>query len=137
MGDIKSQSFWIKLTKGTQDNISSLISKNNTINLYTQIQLKGSIIGILVFLIYFFVKNGNHGFDSLFNSFDFFLCVVGVGIYFALIEKMIELLKKDMGKITENVKTKMIIKICDCDGYCECKQDLNNYMKTEKGITII
>lgn len=137
MDNIQNQPFWKKLNSGIKGSINTLITRTRTIKIYKEAQLKGSIIGLLVFFIYYFLTTGNHSFNGVFESYEFYIAVIGIGGYFALLEKMMEPLQKETKKLTETIGTKMVLKICNCDGYCECKENLNNYMKAEKGITII
>lgn len=137
MDNIENQPFWKKLNSDIKVSIKNLIKKTGIIKSYQKAQLIVPIIGILVFFIYYFLTIGNHSFNGIFESYVFYITVIGIGICFALLEKMMEPLQKETKKLTETIRIKMILKICNCDGYCECKEDLNKYMKKEEGITII
>lgn len=114
-----------------------MLDKSTLIKSYKDAQLKLSMLAILCFLIYYFIVSGNFSFHNLFKSVQFYICVLAVGGYFALVEEIINPLKKDVKSIIETLKTKMIVKICKCNFYCECKEELNDYMKEERGIKII
>lgn len=137
MGDIKDQPFWKKLNGSIKGNVTTLITRSRTVKFYKSAQIKGSVIGVQAFFIYYFLMVGNYSFHNVFKSFQFYICVLSVGGYWVLLEKIMEPLKKEIQKLKETIKTKMIVKICYCNGYCECREELNNYLKAEKDISII
>ena len=118
MDDIKGESFWHKLNPDFKKSVEELKYKYKIINLYR----KSEIIGIIFLLIYF-RKYIN------FDSMNFFILMCIIGLFVFSIEKMMEITKKDIASIKTTIKNKMIVNVCKCHKYCECKEDFNDYMK--------
>ena len=131
---IENEDFWDNLTSNFKKSFKDYMDLRNSVNSYQNAQLWGCIIITVIFLIY-------SGKDIISNKFsfenlDFFVFALIVGLFFTVIEKSIAPLKKDMNKAKETVRNRMIIKICDCPHYCECKEQFNSYVES-KGIKIL
>lgn len=118
MNDIKEEYFWNKLNPDLKKSVEELTEKHNIFSIYK----KAEIIGIIFILIYF-RKYLN------FDSMNFFILMCIIGFFVIAIEKVMDTTKKDIEQIRTNIKNKMIVNICSCHNYCECKEDFNNFMK--------
>ena len=129
MINIGNEYFLKGLRKDIESNVETLINKNKVVKMYTDFQVIGSIIGILGFFFYYFLTIGNYSFNGILESYEFYIAVLGLLICNIVLEKVLEQLKKEIKKLKETIKSKMTLKICNCEGYCECKEELNEYMK--------
>ena len=128
MKDIGDELFFQNLNDGFQSKVKTLVNKKKKIVFYERFQLQGSAFIIICFLIYSAKDILLHKFSL--DNITFFICALSAGGFFILIEKILEPLKKDYKKDKEAIKDKMIIKICKCSEYCECKDEFNEYMES-------
>lgn len=118
MVDIKEESFWQKLNPDIKKSVGELKSKYNIFKLYKRAEITG-----IIFLLIYFRKDIN------FDSINFFILMFIIGIFVVCIEKLLEVTQKDIKSIKTTIRNKMIVSICTCHRYCECKDDLDNYIK--------
>lgn len=78
----------------------------------------------------------NSGFNGIWLRYEFYIALIVLLIYNVVLEKIIEPLEKERKKLIESIRYRIILKICNCNSSCECKEKLNEYMK-EKKIKII
>ncbi len=124
------------IKKEIKDKADSLIEKNKMLKKYEKSQVLVSTIGIVGTIIYCFLTNKNNSLNDIWSRYEFYGALVFVLIYNATIEKRVKSLKKEVDRGKEIIKNKIILRICNCDGNCYCKEELNEYMK-ENGIIII
>ena len=124
------------IKKEMKDKADSLIEKNKMLKKYEKSQVLVSTIGIVGTIIYCFLTNKNNSLNDIWSRYEFYGALVFVLIYNAIIEKRVKSLKKEVDRGKETIKNKMILRICNCDVNCYCKEELNEYMK-ENGIIII
>lgn len=134
MDDIEEQSFWNKLNPDFKKSVKELRYKYKIVNSYEKVQKYGMIVITIYFIIYFRkdIILGKLNFDSM----EFYVIILIVGGFFTLMERIMKNPKKDMERIKTAIKNKMIIKVCTCHAYCECKEDFNDYMK-KNGVKIL
>ena len=118
------------LKKNVEDNKNTLIEKNKALKRYEKIQCILSIGAIGVFLIYNFIVRGSYSLIRILETYQFFTVLLGVLILNIVFEKSTKELKEEIKKLKETIRNSMILKICNC------KEDLNNYLK-KCGIKII
>jgi hypothetical protein len=122
----------VALTK--KYSVKDYIDRYNQVKIYEKLEIYG-MVGII---IYFIIKHrkdiilGKINLDSM----EVYIAIFFIGIFFVIIEKAIEPLKKDLEKIKVTIRNEMIVKVCKCQGYYECKSDFNNYMK-RNGVNIL
>lgn len=124
------------LKKNVEDNKNTLIAKNKSLKTYEKIQCIFSIGAIGVFLIYNFIVRGSYSLIRILETYQFFTVLLVVLIFNIVIEKSTKELKAEIKKLKETIRNSMVLKICSCNGNCNCKEDLNNYLK-KCGIKII
>ena len=126
MNDLESCSFWDKLKPDFQKDTKKLIVQNRSVILYERI--KTTCIVFLITTIIFYRKdfiNYNINLDALIT--------LGIEMMFLVgIENSYKEPKKKYEKTRETIRNRMIVKICNCKGYCSCKEDLNIYMNSRK-----
>ena len=124
------------LKNNVEDNKNTLIEKNKDLKKYENIQCILSIGAIGVFLIYNFIVRGSYSLIRILETYQFFTVLLGVLILNIVFEKLTKQLKEEIKKLKETIRNSMILKICSCNGNCNCKEDLNDYLK-KCGIKII
>lgn len=131
-----NKNFLEDLKEDIRTEIEVLINKNKRLEKYINIQIYGSIICILGVIIYCFLTSQNHNLNEIWIRYEFYIVLLGVFIYIIYSEKLVKELQSEIEKGILNIRNKMILKICNCNYYCECKEELNAYMK-KKGFKII
>lgn len=114
----------------------NLIKKNKILKFYKDSQLYVPIIVILSSIIYYFYTSKNYNLNGAITQYEFYIAIFVVFIYIITIDKTIKQLDKEVKSEIETVRNKMILKICNCNNSCKCKEEFNTYMK-KKGVKII
>ncbi|WP_066891445.1 hypothetical protein [Clostridium nigeriense] len=125
-----------KIRDEIKDRADKLIKKNRILNFYKNSQFYVPVIVILGAIIYYFFTSGNYSLDMAVTRYEFYIVVIVVFIYIITIEKRVKELEKEVKGEIELFRNKMILKICNCNDFCECKEYLNEYMK-KNGVKII
>ena len=115
---------------------NKLIKKSRILKIYKDSQVYVPVIGILGVIIYCFFKSGNYSLNRAVSQYEFYIVLFVVFIYSITIEKSVKELEKEVKSQKETLRNKMILKICNCNNDCECKEEFNAYMK-KKGVKII
>ncbi|MDV4152127.1 hypothetical protein R0131_14965 [Clostridium sp. AL.422] len=136
MRNYKENKYTKVIKQEIKDKVDSLIAKNKILKKYEKSQVLVSTISIVGTIIYCFLTNKNNSLNEIWSRYEFYAALIFVLIYNAIIEKRVKSLKKEVDKGTETIKNKMILRICNCDYNCYCREELNEYMK-DNGIKII
>lgn len=105
MSNFQNQPFYENLNNDFKSKVIMLENKVKVISFYEKIQLWGSI----AIIIYFIIDSRNAIFSHTFSfdSINSYLCILFIGVFFILIEKMVEPIKKDLKKAKESIKNKI------------------------------
>lgn len=131
-----NKNFLQGLKRDIRTEIEVLIKKNRMLEKYNNSQIYGSIICILGVIIYCFFTSENYTLNEIWIRYEFYTVLFGVLIYMIVSEKRVKELQIEIEKGRLTIRNKMILKICNCNDICECKEELNEYMK-RKGVKII
>lgn len=124
-----NKNFLQGLKRDIRTEIEVLIKKNRIVEKYKNSQIYGSIICILGVIIYCFFTSENYTLNEIWVRYEFYIVLFGVLLYLIVSEKIVKELKTEIEKGRVNIRNKMILKICNCNDICECKEELNKYMK--------
>lgn len=113
-----------------------LINMNIRLKRYVFVQIAGTLICILIFIVDYFLIKRNTDFNNVLGSITFYILLIGLYSFLVVLQGEIKKQKEDINKSIQNFKDRMILKVCYCNDYCECKSELNKYMKSN-GIKII
>ena len=113
-----------------------LINMNIRLQRYVFIQIAGTLICILIFIVDYFLIKRNTDFRNVLNSITFYILLIGFYVFMVVLQGEIKKQKEEVKITIQNFKDRMILKVCYCNNYCECKAKLNEYMKSN-GIKII
>ena len=113
-----------------------LIKQNIRLQRYVFVQIAGTLICILIFLVDYFLIRRNTDFNNVWSSVTFYILLIGFYVFYFVLQDEIKKQKEELNKSIQNYKDRMILKVCYCNNYCECKAKLNEYMKSN-GIKII
>jgi hypothetical protein len=124
--DLKSQAFYEKLTPQFQDKLSELMSQAHTVFIYGKLEFAAYVFAACLILL-----NYKEFFSNSFSQNAFFMIAIG-GIAIAISNHLSKAPKEKLKKTSEKIKNNLIVKVCNCNGYCECKEDLVKYLKKRK-----
>ena len=112
MGKYEGEGFNISISKEIKIKVDSLIAKNKVLEKYEKSQILLSTIGILGAIVYCFVTS-NYSLIEVWKRYEFYGVIILVLIYNNIIEKRVNILKKEVNKEKAKIKDKMILRICD------------------------
>ena len=125
-----------KYKDGVMDRANKLIKKNRKLNLCKNLQLFIPIILIGGYILNDFFETGSYNLNVALTQYEFYILLVVLLIYNMAIERTIKDLEKTVKGEIDTFRNKMILRICDCDEICNCKDELNERMK-KNGVKII
>ena len=118
------------------DRANKLIKKNSKLNLCKNLQLFVPIILIGGYILNDFFRTGSYNLNVALTQYEFYILLVVLLIYNMAIERTIKDLEKTVKGEIDTFRNKMILRICDCDEICYCKDELNERMK-KNGVKVI
>lgn len=125
-----------KYKDGVMDRANKLIKKNKKLNLCKNLQIFIPIILIGGYILNHFLKTGSYNLNVALTQYEFYILLVVLLIYNMAMQSTIKDLEKTVKGEIDTFRNKMILRICDCKNSCDCKDDLNTYMK-KNGVKII
>ena len=136
MGSKVDNSIIYKLKGGIGNKVEELIKKNTILKWCKNSVIYVPVVGIGGAIAYCFLKYESNDLNSLITKYEFNSVLLMIFLYIIYIEKFISKLKEEVEKGKNNIRNKMILRICNCDYDCYCKEELNEYMK-KKGSGVI
>lgn len=125
-----------KYKDGVMGRANKLIKKNSKLNLCKNLQLFIPIILIGAYILNHFLKTGSYNLNVALTQYEFYILLVVLLIYNMTIQSTIKNLEKEVKGEIDAFRNKMILRICNCNDICDCKDELNAYMK-KNGVKII
>ena len=136
MGSKVDNSIIYKLKGGIGNKVEELIKKNTILKWCKNSVIYVPVVGIGGAIAYCFLKYESNDLNSLITKYEFNSVLFIILLYIIYIEKFSNKLEKEVEKDKNNFRNKMILRICNCSDNCNCKEELNQYMK-KKGSGII
>lgn len=125
-----------KYKNGVMDRANKLIKKNRKLNLCKNLQLFIPIVLIGGYILNDFFRTGSYNLNVALTQYEFYILLVVLLIYNMAIQSTIKSLEKEVKGEIDTFRNKMILRICDCKNSCDCKDELNSFMK-KNGVKII
>lgn len=129
MEQIRKQTFYKNLRQDIKSSTEDLFALNRHIFILEKFQMLTFIFAIIVVVINY------EAFLGKFSAEDFVEVLVSL-ILILIIEKPLTNIRKDYDKKRGQIRSKCIVKICNCHGYCSCKDEYVVYLKNQ-GIDIM
>lgn len=123
MNDLRKQPFYPKLKPDFASKLPDLINQSKEAYMYSRIEFAAYLFagGLALLNIKAFFSD-NFGFR------EFIMILIG-GIAIIGANNITKEPEDRFKKTCEKIKRRLVIKICDCPGYCTCKDEFAAYMK--------